>query len=151
MISAITTLRAAGTGAELADNKEAPDEEDHPPRARGRPPGADGDHVLLRDDPADLSPAAVTVGYARWRMPTEMPVYRPRGEDPPIDAAHDQWDEREELVMRGASARCWDGCAAAATRRRRTSPGLATAAGRRDCALTRDGHPVDLAIAEPGR
>jgi len=108
--------------------------------------------LSFRDDPADLSPAAVTVRYARWRMPTEVPVYRPRGEDPRIDAAHDQWDEREEMVMRGVLGEmlgwvrgCCDPAPADITWTR--------AGGRfvADCALTRDGHPVDLAVAEPGR
>jgi hypothetical protein len=99
-----------------------------------------------------LSPAAVTVGYARWRMPTEMPVYRPHGEDLRIDAARDQWDEREELVMRGVLAEMlgWvRGCCDPAP-----TDITGTRAGGRlvaYCALTRTGHPVDLAIAEPGR
>jgi hypothetical protein len=108
--------------------------------------------LSFRDDPADFSPAAVTVGYARWRMPTEMPVYRPRGEDPRIDAAHNQWDEREEQVMRdvlGETLGWVRGCCdPAPTDITWTRVGGRFAAG---CALTRDGHPVDLAIAEPGR
>jgi hypothetical protein len=106
----------------------------------------------FRDDPADLSPAAAAVRYARWRMPAEMPVCRPRGEDPRIDAARDRWDEREELVMRGVLAEMlgWvRGCCDPAR------PDITwTRDGGRlvaDCALTRDGHPVDLLILEPGR
>lgn len=108
--------------------------------------------LSFRDDPADLSPSAVTVRYARWRMPTEMPVHRPRGENPRIDAAQGRWDEREELAMRGVLAElleplrdCCDPMPADITWTR--SGGRLVA----DCALTRDGHLIDLVISEPGR
>jgi hypothetical protein len=108
--------------------------------------------LLFRDDPADPSPTAATVGYARWRMPTEVPVYRPRGESPAVDSAQDRWDEQEELVMRGVLAEL------TGTVRGICDPALPditwTRGGGRliaDCVLTRDGHPVDLAVLEPGR
>jgi hypothetical protein len=93
-----------------------------------------------------------TVGYARWRMPTEMPVCRPRGENPAVDSARDRWDEQEELVMRGVLAEL------TGTVRGICDPAPPditwTRAGGRliaDCVLTRDGCPVDLAVSEPGR
>jgi hypothetical protein len=85
-------------------------------------------------------------------MPTEVPVYRPRGESPAVDSAQDRWDEQEELVMRGVLAEL------TGTVRGICDPALPditwTRGGGRliaDCVLTRDGHPVDLAVLEPGR
>ena len=108
--------------------------------------------LSFRDDPVDLAPASATVRYARWRMPIEMPVYRPRGQNAALDSAHDQWDEREELAMRGVLAEllgCVRGCCDPAPE----DTTWIRQGGRfiADCALTRDGHPVDLAITEPGR
>jgi hypothetical protein len=108
--------------------------------------------LSFRDDPAELSPTTAAVAYARPRMPAEMPVYRPRGENPAVDSAQDRWGEQEELVRRGVLAEFTGyvrGCCDPAP------PDITwTSAGWRlvaDCTLTRDGRPVDVAISEPVR
>jgi hypothetical protein len=108
--------------------------------------------LCFRDDPADLSPASASIGYARWRMPAEMPAYRPRGENAALDLAWDQWDQQEELVMLGVLTEVL-GQAAGLLDQAGPDITWARAGGRlvADCALTREGRPVDLTISEPGR